>query len=171
MDDLESARPPPDPVRALQIIHAALAGGVLAMMVAVIVLYRANGDAEAGAPPGSPSIAILSGVHALLALGVWAIAPLVARALMRRAAHAADDGGPALARKIARVRGAVLVQLALYESAAMFGLIVCMLASIERVLASQPIFWWNGTSAILFLAYVAVTFPTQEKLLARLPDE
>ena len=149
-------------LRALQILQIALMSGVslfAAVVVALSVVARPGltGDALPAA-----TLRTLSIVHVALAAFAWGLDPLLQSLMLRQGAP-----GPTLG-PLAALRQATLTRLALLEAPAILGLVICLLAQRGGVIAAQPLYWLNALSAVAFVAYGALSFPTQARVEERL---
>ena len=62
-------------------------------------------------------------------------------------------------------RTAILIRLASMEGASFFGLAICIIAATNGALVSEPYYWINLISVIIFLVFGIATFPTKERLV------
>ncbi len=155
-------------LKALQAIQAALVTGVLLFGLVVVVLAIRPQSIGAAPPTPAATLTLLSLVHGVMALGAWAAAFLLHGALLRSAG--AGAGAPDGALSLAALRKATLVRLALLEGPALFGLVVCLLAALGGTLREAPIYGLNAVSALAFLAFAALSFPTRERVESSLTE-
>lgn len=155
-------------LKALQAIQAALMTGVLLFGLVVVLLAIRPQSIGAALPTPAATLTLLSLVHGVMALGAWAAAFLLHGALLRSAS--AGAGAPAGAESLAALRKATLVRLALLEGPALFGLVICLLAALGGTLRETPVYWLNAASALAFLAFAALSFPTRERVEASLAE-
>ena len=66
---------------------------------------------------------------------------------------------------LALVSMASIIRLAMMEAPALFGIVICLLAVFGEGLDDQPVYWLNLASVVLFLFYLAASFPTRERVL------
>lgn len=161
----QALRPSASELRALQVVQTALMGGVIIFGLVVVLLAMRPPAAGAAAIP-QRVLVLLSAVHAVIALGIWALAPIVQGLLLARLRAQA---GPNAALIAGALRSALILRLALLEGPALFGLVICLLAATSGALRATPLYWLNALSALAFLAYGVLRFPTMERLEA-LPD-
>ena len=64
-----------------------------------------------------------------------------------------------------RIRAIIVVRLAMYESAAMFGLVVCLLGVLTGVIYQNAIYWLNAITALVLFVFIVKTFPNRDRLL------
>ncbi|MBM4117619.1 hypothetical protein FJ251_07705 [bacterium] len=156
----QALRPSPGELRALQIVQVALMGGVL-LFGLVVVLIAMRPPAAGAAPIAQRVLVLLSAVHAVIALIVWSLAPLLQGLLVARlGAQLGTAGG------VGALRGALIVRLALLEGPALFGLVICLIAATGGALRATPLYWLNALSAVAFVGYGVLSFPTAERLEA-----
>jgi hypothetical protein len=162
-------------LRAMQILQGAFSLGV-AMFALVIGVFYLTAAAQM-VRMDATIFPIFSGVHAFVALSCWVVglsAPsLVARLApsgLIRGVGTALEGSSAAERILAQIRTAFILRLALLQGPALFGLVICLLGSKDGTLREKPIFWLNGLSAALFLAYSLATFPTRDRAMEMFRD-
>lgn len=141
----------------LRVLHVALMLGVLLFLGVVLALHllSVRQDAADAAIPDALSV-----VHAALFLAATAVGLALTR---RRPAPAPDAAGRA-ANALAVVRRAHIAGLVLLEGAALFGLVVCLLAVLQGAMQDQPLYWLNLLSTGVFLAVTAATIPTRDRV-------
>ncbi len=155
-----------DPGRLLklQIVCAALVGGLVICAGAVIFIYSRHGAEHAVITDEKISlISLLSLVHAILAILCYAAGILLFRRKVETAPDRQSGSGHPLSA-FAIISTAVIVRLAVLEGAAQLGLVVCLIASMAGVLRYAPIFWLNLLSTVLFLIFASLTFPTRPRV-------
>jgi hypothetical protein len=166
MIDLEAALDPSS-LRLTRMIQGGLAAGVLTFLLVTVFLAV---TVEKGAVPQGmiDAVTVLSAAHVVLAFAAVSVGRIVFNSRFspdRMAAvfEVGDSGqrGTALAGVF---RAAVIVRLALLEAAALFGLVILLVAAFNHVLAEVPEFWGNGLSAAAFIVYALVTFPTRSRV-------
>lgn len=149
-------------IATLRIISAALASGIL--LFALVVIYFTF-TTQADSPDGTDILLLLSGVHGLMALTIYAVAPLIYRKVLNSFRPESALTGEALAAEvIQKIMSAHMVRMAMYEGPALFGLVVCFLSVQWGHIPSQPEFLLNGITAVFFLLMTATTFPSRERL-------
>ena len=168
-------------VRGLQIISAAFAFGVVSFagIVGLLSVITEQDPAE-----DAGIIGLLSLVHLAMALSLWPLAFFLHARMLSAGASSATPNGPgpddaptrharsgnARGARLGAIRGATLIRLAMLEGAALFGLVICLLGTLEGVLRTEPKYWLNALSAVLFLAFVVATFPTRERVESQLEE-
>ncbi len=166
LDDVERHLDGPF-TRGQQLIHVALALGVL-MFLGVIVVLAVIGSSDA---PGDDATVpqLLSYIHPLLLITALA-AGHIARNSMLHPARLTEpnpriqaDGAAQLV--VMKIAAADLVRLALLEGCALFGLVILLISHLGGVLSAQPLYWFNAASAVIMVAFVAMRFPNKERYL------
>lgn len=153
-------RPSPSELRALQVVQAALMGGVFFFGL-VVVLFAIRPPAASATPIAPRVLLLLSALHAAGALGAWAVAPFLQGLLLARLGARMGAVGT-----VGALRSALVLRLALLEGPALFGLVICLLAGISGALRATPLYWLNALSAVAFIGYGVLSFPTVERLEA-----
>ncbi len=166
-------------VRQTQVIQGAIGMGILVFGIVVGVLYSTT-----HAEPTLDDVELIQTLtlaHLLILSGGVATANLLFRKLFSdpQLAVAADRNvtgadrqpvtDPAL-KVLAHVRSAIIVRLAILEAPALFGLVICLLMTINGVALIAPIYLLNSLSAAGFLVYVVTTFPNRERLVGIFND-
>ena len=152
----------PENIRPLQIIHAALAMGVISFAGVILFLFYA-------APPGdgsnAPVVLQLSAVHGVMALVCFPGSAILYNRFLKK-----NSGDPALSRSrtplgiLAVIRIASILRIAVMEGAAFFGLVVTFLAVSGGVIQSNSLYWLNTLSAVFMVGSIAHGFPTADRL-------
>lgn len=157
-------------VRPLQIIYGAAASAVITFFLVLVALLSSDGGGSENRGETSLTALALSMVHLLIGVTVYAVSPKVFRSMCTRkstpGAGAQTSGASEgrLASGFASLQRALIIRLALMESVALFGLVVCLIALAIGVLAEEPLYWLNLASAAVFVGFLAATFPTVERL-------
>ena len=152
-------------IREATVIHLAMTGGVV-LFAGVIVFLALTGDNE---PTDAPHVDVLSGLVGLLFLSGAALAAFVFRFMLapaRLGATGDDDGAALAARALEKHRAASIVRLALLEGAALFGLVVAMLAVKAGMLPQQPVYALNTVPALVMIVVGAATVPTRDRIVS-----
>ena len=156
---VEQARP------RLAIVQIALTAGPFLFLAVVVLLSLTHevADAQEVVPPFD-LLDLLSLIHVGVALVMLPLALLVMpRLLLGQAARGTSRLG-AVARLVGSLQAVCIVRLALAESAALFGILIVMLAVLQGALAERPIYWANTASCLVLLAVSVATFPTRDRL-------
>lgn len=149
-------------VRTLQMVYGALVSGILLFAV-VIALVLSGSHQEPSA--GTDILLLLSGVHGVMALTIYTVAPLVFRKQLSLQNEWNNLSGEDLVSVITgKIITAQIIRMAMYEGTAIYGLVICLLSIVWGHVSAQPEFLLNGITAVLFVAMAAVTFPTRERL-------
>ncbi len=154
----------PQYLLTLAMIHIAMVMGVILFgAVTLFLLFRSDPSAD---PRGEETVRLLSMIHLGVACSAFMGAPIVFKALIHQAAGSAQSA----AKVLVGIQAAYLVRLALLEGPALFGLVICFLMN-RALLNEQPVYGLNLLSAVLFILFVAVTFPTRDRLESLLQDQ
>jgi len=161
----------PAAVRQLQVIQTALTLSVLLFLAALVAFWAFSAPADHS---GSELLPLLSIVHAFIAFSTYSVSTLLynmqfAPDRLRSLLVFPDSSGSTNGRETAEgflglFRSALIIRLALFESAACFGLVVCGIAVASGVITTQPEYWFNTTTTLVLLVFSLLTFPTRERL-------
>lgn len=167
----------PQNIRVFQIIHGAIALGVIMFMGIVFFLYSSQ-----SAPSGPRElkdaydlIKVLTLAHIMLAAGVYTVARVVFNLLLGPSAlqgglikEIKDAQGRIITNNgekiLAMIRSALIVRLAMIEAPALFGLVICMIGITNGTIYETPSIWLNGITACILIGFVILTFPNKERL-------
>ena len=159
----------PSQVTIAQIITGALLMGVLMFALVVFYMYEQ-------AVPGSPGAAEIDTIRTMtfvhlfflvVNVGVgWFLAQRIFSPQSVAAAVGTEDTAALSARLVMQQRSAMIIRLAVMEGAAFFGLVICLLGSMNGVLRVMPEYWINLLSPFLLVAYGIATFPSRERLVS-----
>lgn len=148
-------------VRVLQIITAAVTLAVLTACSAALIVHAARTpDPAQAAYADLTLVSILTLAHLVLAAGAWGLAFVLYRKRLARP----FETPPTAADCLAALRTATVLRLAVLEAPALFGAIVCLIASQRGVLDVEPLYWLNLASAAAFVAAAVLTFPTRDRV-------
>ena len=163
---------PEGDVRGLQVLSAALLAGAVIFGLVVVGMHLGG---VFPAPAGGPGAAersliwLLSLVHAGVFVLSWIVSSVLPTVMLHgvlRQAPSSPEAG--VRRLIGSLRGAHMVRCAFREGPALFGLVICLVASIHGVLAELPRYWLNAASAVVFVLWGLAAFPTRDRLIGRL---
>lgn len=146
---------PPQRVRQLQIIQAAMGLGV--MIFTIVVLSMGSALVDAPDEPDSELIDILTVAHLATAISGYVAAAFLFNVQLSR-----WNGAPETFFDVFQT--ATIVRLALMEGAALFGLVVCLLAGQAGIEYTSRTYFVNAASAVIFIGFVVLTFPTPERI-------
>ena len=164
-------------IRVIQIIHGAIALGVIMFMGVVAFLYS-NQPAPAGPRDLKDAydlIKVLTLAHIMIAAGVYTVARVVFNLLLGTSAlqggaskvmkngqgRVITDNGEKL---LALIRSALIVRLAMFEAPALFGLVICLIGITNGTIYETASIWLNAVTALILVGFVIVTFPNKERL-------
>ena len=158
----------PRSLQVTRIIHLALMIGVWVYFLCVVVIYFLYQDLRADAD-AVHMISMMTLIHLALLGGALVLGQLLfLRIFSPRglpAAFSEADTGTLAAQVVSRQHVAIVVRLAAMEGAAFFGLAICTLGAVNGTLQTAPLYWVNMLSALVFLVFGVVTFPTKERLV------
>ncbi len=161
-------------LRGLQIIQLAMILGLSAFVLVIVVIHWI-GTFQENSPGAATSsmVWILTLVHLFFFATAVFLAPILERSQytrekfdrLRYAYRSAARGSQAVAEVcLALLRSARILRLAVLESAALFGLVVCFVAISTGVMQQQPIYWINLISVLFALGYMIRSFPNRQML-------
>lgn len=148
--------------------HVVFGAGVLLFALTVVVL-AVVGVTPAGDAERLP-LDVLSLVHLGVAALAWSLALLVHGPVILRLPAGVGDPAERELAALARLRAVALARLVCCEAPALFGLALMLMAVISDALAGQPYLACNALSALVFLVYVVVAWPSDEALRGRLDE-
>lgn len=148
---------------SLSIISIALMMGIVTFAV---VAFAIPAHAQNANKNGTDILLLLTGVHAFIAMTIYTVVPIIVRQLLSIGKIQTSATDVPLAEKIfGALQSAHIIRMAMYEGAAMFGLVICLLTSLWGYTTTDPEFLLNGASALIFLLMAAATFPTRDRLM------
>jgi hypothetical protein len=148
-------------LRVLQIIPLVIAGAVAAACAAAIALHIGRTPNALTATYEDISlVTLLSLIHLILAAALFAAAFML---YVRRVAPRPGTS-PTVEECLRTLRSASILRLSLLEMPALFGVLICIVASQRGVLDLEPLYWLNLASAAAFLVITALTFPTRDRV-------
>jgi hypothetical protein len=56
----------------------------------------------------------------------------------------------------------MIIRLAMYEALALFGLVICLLAVLEDIVQTYPVYWLNLLSSLVVVGYMIMTMPNAQ---------
>jgi uncharacterized membrane protein len=160
-------------LRTMQVIGVALPIGVVIFAAIVGVMYFVR---EPAIPQDAGAVNALTAVHALFAIvglvGAWLLPEIMFREANLRK-WAVWAGRTVVAREganrqatlcIGLIQMSRIIRLAVLEGVAFLGLVACLLAVQQGTVQHQPLYWLNASTALLFIAYAALTIPTRDRI-------
>jgi hypothetical protein len=157
-------------VRVSQIIHIALAFGVLSLFAVTMILY------SMGSPQPETDNELIQNLLMVLLFfacagygGAYFLYQKMTAGISLSQPVGGQDGSVSASvgdRFVVKLRVAQIVRLALFEGVAFFGLIICLLAVLNGVIYSHTEYWIAALPALILLLLVATTFPTKERIVA-----
>lgn len=148
----------PEKLTQLQVIYRALAVSVSLFAALIVMLMQQDVSIYSGSD--TPTVLLLTVIAP-----VWIGAAYTAGRLIfnfqtekLKTAVSPEDAVKTLVT-------AYIVRAALAESAALFGLVACFLAASDGTMQKNPLLFVNFAGAVLFLGFLALTFPTKDLLI------
>jgi F0F1-type ATP synthase membrane subunit c/vacuolar-type H+-ATPase subunit K len=155
----------PEDIRGLQIFYAAIGSGLFIFAMIIFFVYNTNSATSSEVDSSDVELVqMLSIVHVLLALVMYVVAPLREKAVLKKMLSTPAQISSPAEHCFNSIRNALVIRLAMYEGAALFGLVVCFLAVNNYVIFAEPIYWFNAASSIVVIAYISIAIPNQERL-------
>jgi hypothetical protein len=151
-------------IRPLQIIHLALGAGVTVFAIVVLVL---NAVVEFPASDATSYLGTLTIVNLVLTVLLFTFALRFHDYRLSRASleNRVGSGALTVERCFDEIRTAHIIRLALLEAAAMFGIVICLLAVVQGAMPVSEFYLINLIGVVLFLLFISGTFPTQDRIL------
>lgn len=148
-------------LRTLQVIPVAIAVAVATACGAAILVHLTRPPLSGPPSYGEVSlVSLLSLVHVLLAVSLYGAAFMLYRKRV-----STPPPAPATADTcLGIIRAASLLRLALLEAPALFGVVICIIASQRGVLHAEPLTWLNLASSAAFFIVLILTFPTRDRV-------
>lgn len=164
---MDSLPIPDSYLRSLQVMHIALGTTALPMIVVALLL---QGDA---APTDADFrlINLLSIIHLFIFVGSVTASGILQGRMLQPASEllmrsTTGDRLSAWEQWLQTYKNAHITALAAREGAAIFGMVVIILASMNGTLAAKPLYWANLLSTALFAAHIAMSFPSEGRIRA-----
>jgi len=158
-------------LRTTIIIRIALMLGIVFFYSAVLLIYALPLHRRAGMLD-QETLTLLSMVHVVFAAGAVFVAFFLSQRILRKdllekacSGKTPEDAAQVL---LSLHRASTIVMMAPLEGGAFFGGVICMLAVTNGILAEYPLYWLNALSGIVVVMVGMITFPTRERILARL---
>ena len=168
---------PEEDIRGMQILNAAFIAGLLMFIGVTVFLYftaaepKVPQDGEAGLE----SLQILSITNAVIFISCFAAGLFIFRSrlacIAKASSEEAQTSTPSPLWLSGEFKGAFILRLAMIEGPGLFGTVACFMGVSGSEIHDHPIYWLNLLSPIAAITFMAVTFPTQEKLSRLLSDE
>ena len=158
---------PPEQLRVTQILQLVImAGPLLFALVVFAMSLQRQGMEEPGGDTGF--LWVLTLLHLAYTVAVFLAGHFVMQRLVspgRLSGDTSRDDARTLALKcLALHRTATIIRLALLESAAFFGLTICLLAVFNGVLPAESKYWINLVSTVVLVLFALFTLPTKERI-------
>jgi hypothetical protein len=155
----------PQSLRTIQIIQFAIIIGPL-LFFGVCLLLHAMGK---GSPAGEPELEMLMlPITGLMFLGSLVAVGFVPNLILKPdslAGRAAGMAGDPVEWALSIHRVVVIIRMALLEGAALFGLVVLLLAVMGGRLFEYPILWLSTLPLLVHVACGLITFPSKNSVV------
>ncbi len=159
-------------VRTFQVIQGAIGAGIVFFFVILIVSQSAPVQADGDSVE---LVKIMTAINAFIAAGVYFASNILFNTMFseKRLQEAVTKTFYNQQRQpitdpaekcLAQIRTAVIVRLALWEAPALFGLVICMIGSMNGVIHEHPFYWINLIPSLIHVGLVVMTFPNRERL-------
>lgn len=157
--DVEAAITP-EVLTQSRILQIALTLGPLALFL--LVSFQSTRPASAG---GSDDVlTILTMLDAGILFAALGASTFLVSRLREAGLEAADSG----AQAVRILRRTALLRMVFLEGAAMFGIVVLLVAANWGRLDTRPSLWWNTLPLMVLIGAALVTFPSRERFLGQL---
>lgn len=155
----------PQSLRTAQIIQFAVIIGPVLFFGVCLVL----GATVEGPPAGEPEVEMLllpiAGFMLLGALIAGSVVPNLILKPDSLAGRAASLAGDPVEWAVSLYRLVVLIRMSLLEGAALFGLVILMLAVLGNRLGEYPVIWLSALPLLVHAACGFVTFPSRSNVV------
>lgn len=161
----------PERVRGFQLVYVILAGAIMFFMVMLLFFFGLGSDMDrAEASPAamdalSMAMAVVTAVCLIGGQLFYMAALRSGRRGRDGGAGGSDLTGEAVDAMIRDVQRATITRAAIFDGAAFFGLVVCIVGMMQGVVFVHPVYLLNALPAFLQLAFLAITFPTRDKIV------
>ncbi|TAK57622.1 MAG: hypothetical protein EPO24_09685 [Bacteroidetes bacterium] len=160
----------PQRVTILQIISIAIALSPLSFLFVIVILTSGSVPDEITNTQHLETLQSLSLVTVALCMASYSLLPVIPKILSRKNEPQRDlserlNDAAELEKVFKAYLSKHVVTLAMFEFPAIFGMVVCLIGAMNGVLSSNPLYWYNIIPAGILLVYVALTFPTKERIL------
>ena len=165
----------PGKMLTFRVIAAVLMMGTLLFFFLILMMrYQYSPVKLSSASKNISILQILSMVHAVMAVGIvmasLIIYPLIVSkknlSNLNLACTAAPDEQPLTpeARCGSLIFTGYIIRAAMFEGIAIFGMIICVIGTLNGLLRQYPVYWLNLLSLVIFQLYMILTFPTRRRL-------
>jgi hypothetical protein len=154
-------------LRLMQMLHLGIGFAIVPLTIFIPVVAGAAAPSEGE----YNTIKLLTQFHVFVFLASLFASGFITSKLMQRAneqlqAATGSDKDVAWSSWLESFKNAHIVSLTLREGPAFLGLITLILASIYGVLWENSFYWINYFSSALFMLYLVLSFPNEQKIAA-----
>jgi hypothetical protein len=162
----------PQTVKSFQVIYFGIASGATFLMGMILYLHFSGGESQMASESSVVMVNRLTMMHfallvALLFLSRYIPAFFVSEkriGSMMKSMEAADNADVA-ASLVAVMRTAKIIEIAVIEGPAFFGMVICLMAVTNQVMSGHPLYWINTLSYLVLVYRIYTDFPTRERVL------
>jgi hypothetical protein len=153
-------------VRGFQMIYVALAGAIMVFLVMLLFFFGLGSDMDRSeaSPAAMNALSVMVAAVTLLCLVAGqTVYVLIFR--RGRSARVGDADVDPVESAIRRAQRATITRAVIFDGPAFFGVVACMVGMLQGVVFVRPIYLLNALPAFAQLAFLAVTFPTRDKIV------
>ncbi|MGH1362804.1 MAG: hypothetical protein ACRBF0_04550 [Calditrichia bacterium] len=146
-------------LKTLQIIYLALAMGVSLFLFVIYFLSTQGGDLPAAEQSSVPTMTI---VHFIVLISAIFLSKLIYEKMYSNIPANVMSTPQIIWQKM---KTAHIVRLAILEAPVFLGLVTCLIGVQDGFIPEEPIYWINLTSLVVFLAFIALSFPNHDRII------
>jgi hypothetical protein len=162
----------PQTVKSFQVIYFGIVSGATFLMGMILYLHFSGGEPQIASESSVAMVNRLTVMHfallvVLLFLSRYIPAFFVSErriGSMMESLGSADNADVA-ASLVAVMRTAKIMEIAVIEGPAFFGMVICLMAVTNQVMAGHPLYWINSVSYLVLVYRIYTDFPTRERVL------
>jgi hypothetical protein len=163
----------PQTVKSFQVIYFGIASGATFLMGMILYLHFSGGESQMASESSVVMVNRLTMMHFALLVALPLSVPLNSGFIlfpkkrigsMMKSMEAADNADVA-ASLVAVMRTAKIIEIAVIEGPAFFGMVICLMAVTNQVMSGHPLYWINTLSYLVLVYRIYTDFPTRERVL------
>ncbi len=151
----------PEFQRSMLIIHLAIAAGVASFAGIILFIYMTSAVSPAGVLNDS-TVGLLTKLHLGMVAVLFPLAMYLFSVIIKNKMYKNPEMDAV--EFLTGVRTASIIRLAIMESAAFFGLIVCLIAVIDNIMRENPFYWINTVSAVFVIGFILLNIPNSDRI-------
>lgn len=166
---------PDQEVRISQIISLAMMAGVIIFSIIIYYMYSLMGSDEYYFNPETSISPLLSKIFIIIALINYSLLYIIPKFVFspqgiknKLSAVTMNNQGIKLTDSISKLiylhRTYMIIQIAILDAVALFGLVILFLSIQERVIYSDSDYWLLFIPAIIMILSIIKNFPTKQKI-------